>query len=329
MKKGIKIALILAAILIVAGIGAIIGGLATIDFDLNKLNNAKYVTTEQTVSEPFSEIVIDCNSSNVRLLPAEDETCRVVFTDSEKAILSAAVQDGTLRITRDENRNWYDFKFFFGFLSKSTEIRVYLPAAEYESLSVKATSGDILVNGLSIRTSVNLETTSGDIQLSDLPGCESVRTKATSGSIRISGVSGRETLSAETTSGDILIENAGEAGSLTFAATSGDITVSDASCLRCSGKTTSGDIALKNVILTDSLLLEATSGDVTFADCDAESVTISTTSGEVTGSFLNEMRIRAESSSGDIIVPHSNTGGSCTISTTSGDVHVSFVNGSD
>lgn len=340
MKKGTKIALILAAILIAAGILALVAGMALLDFDFSKLNSTNYITTEQTISDSFTGISVDCNSSSLRLLPAEDDSCRIVFTDTEEALHTAAVEDGILRISREENRKWFDFLRYIGMLSSSPEIRLYLPEAVYERLTIKTTSGDVeLAAGLQFTdaelkcTSGNLicmadvqgsllaEATSGDIRIG-VVSADTVRLKATSGDIQFDGDETCDSLRAETTSGDIRISGLLDSGSLGIETTSGDITVAEAGCQNITITATSGDIVLQHVIAEKEMLLTATSGEVQLTDCDAESIRITTTSGDVEGSLLTGKLFHTETTSGDVIVPHGYRSGFCGVTTTSGDIHI-------
>lgn len=307
MKKSTKIALILAAILVAAGIGTIIAGLATVNFDLSRLNTSNYIKTEEAVIDPFSEISINCPNGSIRILPSKEEACLVVFSDIEQADHVVKVQDGILRISRDDNRKWYDLKSLIGFFAKSPEITVYLPAAEYEGLTVKTASGDIFISNISAK-SVSLKSTSGDILLENASGCTQ--------------------FSAEATSGDIRIENVVEGGTLDITSTSGKITVFNASCRKFSSTATSGDITLTDVTTGKALHIAATSGEVEFTRCDAAEITVNTTSGDVTGSVLSEKLFRANTTSGDTVIPKGNSGGICDITTTSGDIYVDIFSGS-
>lgn len=83
-----------------------------------------------------------------------------------------------------------------------------------------------------------------------------------------------------------------------------------------------GDISLKNVNAAGKISIERSSGDVVFAGADAAEIFVKTDTGNVTGALLTEKIFITESSTGDVNVPKTTTGGNCKISTTTGDIKI-------
>ena len=83
---------------------------------------------------------------------------------------------------------------------------------------------------------------------------------------------------------------------------------------------TTGDITMHNVIVNTTMNINRSTGDVSFQNCDAEDIVIRADTGDVTGNFLRSKIYHAESDTGRVSVPHSNTGGNCSIITNTGDI---------
>lgn len=87
--------------------------------------------------------------------------------------------------------------------------------------------------------------------------------------------------------------------------------------------TDTGDVRLDGCDAT-TLKIETDTGDVHLDGCDAATLRIETDTGDVTGTLLSDKVFIAHASTGDVSVPHTNTGGRCEITTDTGDIDVSI-----
>ncbi|HIZ55382.1 MAG TPA: hypothetical protein H9671_04145, partial [Firmicutes bacterium] len=78
MKKSKKAAVITGVSCIAVGLIATLASLVWIDFDFTKLNTTTFETTSYEIQENFQNIDIRDLECNIRLVPAEDDVCRVV-----------------------------------------------------------------------------------------------------------------------------------------------------------------------------------------------------------------------------------------------------------
>ena len=297
MKRSKKIALLVAAVLIVGGL--IIGGagLVTMGFDFTDMNTQQFTTVTHPVDAPFSGVAIDSAECDVRLLPSADDTCRVECCDSDRITHTVAVTNDTLTITRQDTRRWYEhIGVYWG---REAVITVYLPLRTLDTLTVRTLSGDVTVSDAFSCRTADIQTASGDVDMA-------------------AAVS--ERLSIRSVSGDLHAKNASPAA-LEVKTTSGDISLSAVHGDTLTVKTTSGELTLEGAVVTGDMLLESTSGDVRLADCDAGALHIRTVSGDVSGNLLTEKRFDTHTTSGDVRVPSTDDGGVCAVTTVSGDIH--------
>lgn len=334
MKKGKKIALMVAGCMILVGLILAAVGFTAVRFDVSRLNTISYETKTFEIGEAFHHISIDGAGSDVRLYPSEEDTCKVVCTAEDDVSFAVEVKDDTLHIVRHNSGMRI---LHFGVFLEETGIRIYLPEEAYESLVIHTSSGNVTVPEALQFASAEIRSTSGEIKmLASIEGSLGVQT--TSGDIHI-GNTEPDRLDVQSTSGDITIEKvkangefqvkstsgevtlAGVEGkAMTFDTTSGDITLTDVQGKAITAASTSGEITLSRVVLEERIQLKSTSGDIELRDSDGAELSIQTTSGRVSGTLLSEKIFRIDTISGDVNAPYSASGGKCEVTTRSGDV---------
>ena len=87
-------------------------------------------------------------------------------------------------------------------------------------------------------------------------------------------------------------------------------------------KTDTGNISLQDVIASDSFTINTDTGDVRFENSDAAEIHVKTSTGDVTGTLLSEKVFITKTSTGNIRVPETITGGKCEIITSTGDIEI-------
>ncbi len=341
MNKRTKGFLILAACLIASGTA--LAGVAFLwkGADLFMIGREAYTEKRTEIKTDFSDLVIRMTDCDVTILPSENASCVLVSDDSEKIFTEAEVKDGTLTVTREDKREWYERIFSFG---ANPDMTLYLPQNEYGKLFVKTASGDVETGETLSFSEVTILTVSGDVvNRSNSAGDTTVMT--TSGDMKVSGTSGGK-CTVQTTSGEIWVK--GEADSLYLSTTSGGVllplfyaknecvmktTSGDIRAFGRSGDLTveavSGEVKLQQFISSGKMEIETVSGDVTLSQADAQSLRIRTTSGDVHCAVLSAKNVKPKTSSGNIlgINGSSEQAGDCEIKTTSGNIYFSVVAG--
>ncbi|MBQ8351581.1 MAG: DUF4097 family beta strand repeat protein [Clostridia bacterium] len=300
MKKGTVIALIIAACCLVAGICIMAAALIGIDFHVKELSVMEPKTTTHTVSESFLDIDIRTIEADIKLLPAEDGTCRVVCEETDKISHAVTVAGNTLTIRRHDSRKWYEkINLYFPTLS----LTVYLPQEEYAALTLQSVSGDITISDAFYFGNTAISSTSGNLT-------DHARTN---GNLTASTVSGNITLSQHT------------GGHLAVSTTSGEIHLRDMSASAVSVSTTSGNIAMTDVVAVGMLQAESVSGEVYLTRVDGDRLTLSTVSGNITASLLSGKDFSYDTVSGHVSLPPDTAGaGACQLETTSGNIRITI-----
>lgn len=321
MKKSVKITCLVAVFCIILGLLIVLGTSLKIGFDYNQLNTDTLETKSYTVEQPFQNIDIQSQWSNVYFAVAQDAQCEVVYTETERKTCAVSVENDTLTVSQKDTRRWYEC---FGILWSSDDVNemkitVYLPEQSYHSLHIQSQSGNIALNSVQVQGSVDLKTNSGNLQLEDLTA-QDLTVETTSGNITLKAIKAQDRLDVKSNSGTLRLEDV-ITKELVCATTSGDITLNTVKAQgRLDLKSNSGTLRLENVIAQE-LICATTSGDIWFKDSDAGMLEIYSNSGCVKGNLLSEKKFEVSTNSGSVDVPYSNAdAGLCAITTTNGDI---------
>ncbi len=296
MSRTAKIWLIIAGICVILGPALIIGATAAAGGG-NLFNAQKYETVTHEIGSTFDQIAVDTDITDVTIATANEKQCRVECSEPEKMKHTAEVENGTLVIRSSDSRQWYEH--LFSFASHSPKVVIYLPQSAYASLQIDTHTGDVTIpSGFTFDT-LTVNNNTGDVE------CSASVTK---------------TLTVKEDTGDISL-SCPNAGELDITASTGDIDVTSAKVKgTVSVKSSTGDITLTDTVAEKKFQIESSTGDVGFRGCDAADIKVKTSTGDVTGTLLSDKIFVTDTSTGDVKVPQTSSGGRCEISTSTGDI---------
>lgn len=316
MKTATKVLIIVAVALVVLGIAGTVTSVYFLGEEIFKSATGEKKIETVTVNEEFDSISVVADGADVELKKSDDGGCRAVFTNISDPEFSAAVADGVLKVGAKDGRKWYErIRLFWG---KEQKIEIYLPKESYSRLNIDAATGDVkTARELSFET-VNIDASTGSVSFpSAVNGL--LKIKLSTGDIKIDGVNtGSLDLTAST--GDVTLNKVGCEGDVKIRLSTGSVLASDVTCKNLVSTGSTGDVILKNVISLAAFDLKRSTGDILFDGCDAAEITLKTSTGDVTGTLLSEKIFFTETSTGDVRVPKSLTGGKCEIKTSTGDI---------
>ena len=320
MRKTSKAWLIVGLILILLGGLLFVGELALHRWDLGAFGTVKLETGSVEIADSFRNISITSDTEEIRFLPSEDGACRVDYAVMEKRNVSASVQGDTLSIEVGDQRTWRDgISFSFGPVEKP-RIAVYLPERDYAALSVDEDTGDVFLSEDLAFENILITLDTGDVDCrASSSGLISIETST--GDVRLEALSAGA-LALSTDTGRIELRSVACAGDLNVSVTTGKVILSEVSCENFSSTGDTGELRLEQVLVSGLLSAERSTGDVRLEDCDAGELLISTDTGDVHGTLLTEKVFLVRSSTGEIHVPETVSGGKCKITTSTGDIHI-------
>ena len=287
-------------------------------WDFRKLSTVKYETNTYDISEEYKGICVITDTADVILIPSEDGKTRVVCYEETKAKHSVSVsKDGVLQIKIKDDRAWYDH---IGFNYDTCRISVYIPAKEYESLSVDGKTGDVKIPKSFGFKNVSVFGSTSDVECY-ASVTETLKVHLSTGDIFV-----RDTnigsMELKVSTGDIRVSRVDCGGKVDVAVTTGDVRFESLSCGSLFSKGSTGEITLNKVIVTGKLSIERSTGDVELERSDASEIFIKTSTGDVEGSLLSEKVFIYRTDTGDVRIPHTTSGGKCEIETSTGDIEI-------
>lgn len=235
MKKSL---IITAAALISVGLILFGCAFAAAGFDISKLSTMKVETNVYAVDEAFTDILLDTVNSNIEFKLSGDGTCRVVCTERDKMKHSVTVDNHTLTVRTVDKRAWYDY---LTFSFKSLSIEVYLPEAQYHSLTVDSGTGDVVIPAGFTFGAVDIDASTGDIECAAcvtgalridvstgnilLSGVNagSIRLDSSTGNVRLCSTVASGALNVDTSTGNVRFENS-DASEITVSTSTGNVT---------------------------------------------------------------------------------------------------------
>lgn len=313
MKKRI---LIIAALMVAFGLTLALCGAFALNFNFSHLETKPHTDRSVDIADTFNSIAANCG---VKILPSESDTDYAVFTEEEGITYMIGVENGVLTLTQIDQRSWQNY---IGLSITPPQATLYLTQTELNALTVQTRSENIsIAEDFSFETAT-LETASGNIDfLADVHG--ELHAQTASGNLNIAHANA-DSITAATTSGNLSIVSISAAGSIDLSTSSGKTKVSDVACSRIESSGSSGGIELSALTATERLFVKTSSGTVRLNGCDAGKLEIKTSSGNVVGTLLNDKVFIVKTSSGDISVPQTTSGGVCKITTSSGNIKITI-----
>lgn len=300
MKKR-TIWIIIALCCVIIGTIIFVSGMSKIDWDFKKLSSYNFETNAYEIVDEFSKIEINAKTANINFQLAEDGECKVVCYENKKEKHLTSVDNGVLKINYTNEKRWYDYLHI---LSNSPKITVYLPDLDNITLTIKVSTGDVKLPSDFTFESISISSSTCHV-------------KCYASSINQTKI--------HVSTGDIIIENA-TAKNYDLHVSTGYAKITNVNCENIVSTGSTGDIKLNNVIASEKISIERSTGKVKFYRCDANELKIITSTGDVEGTLLSDKVFIVKSSTGDIDVPSSITGGRCEITTSTGDIEVRVVN---
>lgn len=297
MKTAKKVWIIIAVCLVI--VGAIISALSlmTLNFNFALLSTEKFISNEHNITEDFSNIKIDVNTSDIEFVRSQTQDCMVVSIDTEKVKHNVFVENGTLTVSVEDNRKWYDY---IGISFGEMSLTVHLPKEKYDALNIEADTSDINVPKDFTFSSASVETDTGDIEfLASLSGA--LKIGSDTGNIKIDGINAES----------IILEN-----------DTGKTELNEVKCENINVDSDTGDISFINTLVLENITAKSDTGDVIFEESDAELIYVKTSTGDVKGTLLSQKVFITETNTGNVNVPKFTTGGKCEITTNTGDIHM-------
>lgn len=292
MTSKTKTAFIVAAALF--GTGALIFLLSSmsVGFDFSRLSlgfhrseggefvqNAPEGRTlvEHAIDSKDQEILLDIVSDNIKVSPSEDGKIYLSYYNSETLYYDFQETDRYISLAQKGKTS-----FQLGWsIQADYPVTLRLPKNYGGPLSLRSTSGDCELRGISLNKALGLGTVSGNVYLEDC-AADSLSVSTVSGDQQLKDFKA-QSLAASSVSGNLRIREYESKRPLSLSTTSGDIHLEDLSLTEADIGTVSGNIHLTEISGARAEL-NTTSGDASLAETDFKELIFSSLSGDLRGS---------------------------------------------
>jgi len=319
MKTAIKIWLLVAASLVLAGILLFGGAMLAMNRNFYNLSSSKYETNTYEIGNDFENISMKVSTADIAFLPSEDGACRVICYEDAKRKHKVEITEGVLSICEKDTRKWYEH---IGFSWSNPMIRVYLPEEQYGALTIKGSTGDIGIPKNFVFDSMDISVSTGHIT-NRASTLKRMKLNTSTGDIFVEDVT-VSYLDLSVSTGKVKVTRVRCSEDVSLRVTTGDATLTILTCKNLSSQGSTGELFLQSVIASESYSLERSTGDIQFDGCDASEIYVKTDTGKVTGTLLSEKIFFTETDTGKVNTPKSLTGGKCEIITDTGDIRISI-----
>lgn len=340
MKKAIIISLIVAGALVLVGAGLFAGAMSAASWDFGALQTTKYEPVTYEVAEDFTNISIQTIESSIEFRTALDGKCKVECMESEHLTYSVSVQEGTLKITTKDTRQWYHNIGIFN--TQRQNMTVYLPMEVYESLQIESNTGTVqapsellfgdvrvkLNTGMmkwesGVAHSMSVKTDTGFVQIKNVNMDGALSVETDTGRADVNGAKA-QSIQVETKTGKAIVTDAIAKSTLHVTTTTGNAELNGCRAVDVFVETTTGKAKLADVVASGKMDIDTDTGDVVLDGCDAAEIEIETDTGDVNGTLLTPKIINTQTDTGRVDVPRGTSGGICEITTDTGDISIQF-----
>lgn len=244
-----KIWLIVAVLLILIGSVVFGGTMMKLNWDFTALSTTKYETNTYLVDTEYKNISVTTDTADIEFVISD--STKVVCYEEINAKHSVEVKDGTLFVKLIDERKWHEH---IGINFGTPKITVYIPKAEYGTVSVKTSTGNITLENISAE-SLDLSVTTGKVTLSDTTCKGDVSVKVSTGRTNITDVTCKNLITSGNT-GDVVLKNVVATEEFSVERTTGDIKFDGCDANEIVAKTDTGSIT--GTLLTEKIFVAQT-----------------------------------------------------------------------
>lgn len=195
MKK-----IIIAVVCIAVGMVLALVMLPALGIQMTWLDAMRVDTRTVDVLEDFDRISIRGVNYDISMYPSyySNDACRVHVCERGSGT-AVQVVDGTLTITRSEDRPWYERLHLWS--GGDEYVSIYLPEDFHGTVDVDTVSGDVYLDDMALRD-LTVASTSGDIYLNSVTAENAMDLDSVSGYVWLWNCDGNS-VTIDTVSGDV------------------------------------------------------------------------------------------------------------------------------
>jgi DUF4097 and DUF4098 domain-containing protein YvlB len=315
MRTTTKVWLIIATSLVLVGCTLFAGVMSTLGWDFTKLSTVEYETNDYEITENFKNISIITDTADIVFVPSKNSKAFVFCYEQKNEKHSITVKDNTLVIKALDRKKWHEY---IGINFKTPKITVSIPQGEYGKLLIKGNTGGVEIPKDFKFENIDIEESTGSVT-NYASAAKDIKIKTSTGDILAQSISAFE-VELLVSTGGITASNITAKGDMKVSVSTGKANLTDIECKDFMSTGNTGDIYLRSVIAREKFSIERSTGTVKFDSSDAAEIFVRTDTGDVIGTLLTDKVFIAQTDTGYVDVPKTETGGRCEIITDTGNI---------
>ena len=310
------------ALLVISIVFIIIGGavfalsMNELGWDFIKLSSTDSSVKEHVITNEFDTISIISDSSDVKFIFSESVENRVVCHERENMSNTVSVENGVLAVNTVDSRSWTDYFLLF----ENNKITVYLNKTDFKNLLITSDTGDTEIPSNFKFENVSVTSKTGDVSIKSTIS-NSLTVNVSTGDVKLEGATASSIKISGSTASMNLVNTVCE-GNIQLFVSTGDVKLEGVRCLNLETTGNTSTLYLTDVIASENFFIERSTGDIIIKSSDANEIFIETDTGDIEATLLTDKIFIPKSSTGDIDVPETVSGGKCKITTGTGDISV-------
>lgn len=263
MKRTRNILIIIAVILMAAGIIICSASLCMTGFDFSQfttsMTGSEVKEMNRDLTADYQRITIDTKDREIKFEKSEDDKLHLEYTESERRIIEISESNAELSVIERLDYKWYDYIFNFDFGNK---LVVKLPSDIKAQISVNTSNGKISFSDISVKNSVDLHTSNGAINITDAAIGGDITAQTSNGRIELLRASVAGKADMKTSNGECSADGASVKGELKFKTSNGKIYLNNAQAEEISAESSNGKIEFYNADVAKSINAQTSNGKI-------------------------------------------------------------------
>lgn len=160
---------------------------------------AEYVTNTYEIADRYKAIRLNAKEAKVKIEPSNDDKTTLVFFEKKRWPYEFFVQDNTLTI-KQKKVKWFNFSI------NHSQIRLCVPKAMLETISVRLNTGHIDICAIVCDATIDIQTTTGKVDASNI-SCKDFRLKANTGNANLEKLTAADSVCIENNTGNVVLND--------------------------------------------------------------------------------------------------------------------------
>jgi len=285
-----KMKYIIAAILLVAGLGIAFVGFAIGGFDIKRISTVPPYE-QRMYMEKETVNAIHLNDENVRVVfsSSTEDYVRVDYFENKNETYAIENVNGKLSITKEIKGRLGQTFFAIDFTTEDIRIVITVPESFRGDVFLKTSNSSVELSDL-IADNVRVDTSNGRINVKKTDVLGILELSTSNASIFTEQVMVSDSAVLHSSNGKISVEHSDFSGKVVGITSNAGFNFKEVSAESYDLKTSNGKISLQDVMAKENILLKTSNSSIEVMAVEVgESLVCTTSNGRISGSVVGEM----------------------------------------